>query len=133
MRRRCGPNPRKKDRLYGGYANIEVCERWQSFANFVADMGERPSPSHSIDRIDGERGYEPGNCRWATPKEQAANRRPGRIAVLVTVDGTTYPSITAACAALGMSRDTVGHRIWRKGMSPLEALTAPVVRRKRHS
>jgi hypothetical protein len=59
---------------YGG-AEILVCDRWHSFDAFLADMGPRPSAKHSLDRIDNGRGYEPGNCRWATVKEQQNNRR----------------------------------------------------------
>lgn len=74
MKQRC-ENP-NDDRFqdYGG-RGIKVCDRWRFFDNFLADMGEKPSPSHSIDRIDVNGDYEPSNCKWATPKEQQRNTR----------------------------------------------------------
>lgn len=78
MVHRCSNPDHKRWPDYGG-RGITVCERWRDFANFYADMGERPS-GLTLDRIDNERGYEPSNCRWASRSTQSKNRRPSAYA-----------------------------------------------------
>jgi hypothetical protein len=86
MRSRCRPVSEGGHERYGG-RGISVCERWAGlFDSFLEDMGERPSDKHSIDRIDNDGDYEPGNCRWATSAEQSRNTSVNR---MVTHDGET--------------------------------------------
>lgn len=75
---RCHTKTSRQYADYGG-RGIKVCARWRkSFSAFLEDMGPAPSPKHSLDRLDNDKGYGPGNCRWATPKEQQNNRRANR-------------------------------------------------------
>jgi len=69
-------NPRQTAYQWYGARGVTVCDRWRtSFAEFLTDMGSRPSPAHSLDRIDNNGNYEPDNCRWATPRLQWENKR----------------------------------------------------------
>jgi hypothetical protein len=73
MRQRCGNQKARAFRYYGG-RGIKVCERWAVFKHFLNDMGER-SVGKTLDRIDSDGHYEPGNCRWATKTEQRQTQR----------------------------------------------------------
>lgn len=122
MKRRCKDIAFKDFPKYGG-RGISVCERWdKSFVTFLADMGERPSLIHSIDRISPDGDYEPGNCRWATPEQQLTEHK--RDLHPVTIAGIYYPNRAAACEAHGISTTTVSERL-KAGYGVEEAITAP--------
>ena len=74
LKSRCNTKTDKRFHDYGG-RGIKVCDGWLKFEGFYADMGDKPSPNHSIDRIDNDGNYEPGNCRWATTEQQSRNKR----------------------------------------------------------
>lgn len=123
--RRCTDTTFIGYRDYGG-RGISVCERWALFANFLADMGRRPSRNHSIDRIDNDADYGPDNCRWATRSEQGRNKRSNR---LLEARGRTLP-LAAWCEETGLKPDTITERI-RRGWSVDRALSTPCHRRSR--
>lgn len=109
MIQRCA-NPKRDSYQYYGARGIRVCDRWlHSFANFMADVGPRPSTKHSIDRINNDGNYEPGNCRWATPLEQSHNSP--RVH-LVEFRGRKY-SRTELAELLGISYWTLRTRLDR--------------------
>lgn len=93
---------------YGDYAGrgILVCERWKNFANFYTDMGPRPSPQHTIERLNNDQGYNPSNCEWRTRKDQARNRRSS---VFVTYDGKRY-LLAELCDRLNFTYSVANHR-----------------------
>lgn len=102
-----------------GARGISVCDRWRNDIHaFIADMGPRPSPKHSIDRIDNDGDYEPGNCRWATSMEQSRNNRR---TILVTFNGKTQ-CIKDWVMELGLVYPRVTARIRTLGWTPLQAL-----------
>jgi len=122
MRHRCYYERDKRYEIYGG-RDIKVCDRWlESFENFYADMGPRPSSKHSLDRIDNDGNYEPGNCRWATATEQVRNRS---TSVSVMWDGRTQ-SLTEWAAETGLTYRILSDRL-RRGWSVERAFTTPKV------
>lgn len=92
-----------------GERGISVCDRWHRYENFQADMGQRPTPKHTLERVDNNRGYSPENCRWATRAEQLRNRRNN---VIVEIGGERMCQADAA-AALGVSRGALRYHIAR--------------------
>lgn len=118
---RCHSSESKAYRDYGA-RGITVCDRWRySFESFLEDMGDRPSPDHSLDRIDNDGNYEPSNCRWVLIDVQSRNKRSSK---LLTFRGETM------CAAdwadrLGMAREVLYGRLWN-GWTVEESLSIPV-------
>jgi hypothetical protein len=110
MKARCKvESTASNEKYHHNYAarGISICERWSDFNIFYADMGPRPTPRHSLDRIDNNGNYEPGNVRWATRKEQAANQRRVK---LITFRGKQMP-IKAAARLAGISVSAMVYRI----------------------
>lgn len=121
MKARCHNPKHPKFAAYGA-RGITVCPRWRnSFDNFLADMGRRPTGMSSIDRKDGSRGYEPGNCRWATPRIQSENR-PG-FNNIIEFCGKSQ-SLKAWAREIGISRESLRSRL-KTGWTIEAALTTP--------
>ena len=116
---RCTNENRACYKRYGG-RGITVCDRWRDFKKFMEDMGPKPSPSHSIDRIDNNGNYCPENCRWATNKVQANNSTKCK---MITYLGKTQ-SIMLWCEELNLKYTTTVARLSR-GMSVQAAFTSP--------
>lgn len=109
---------------YGG-RGINVCERWRSFENFLADMGARPTPEHTIERKDNNLGYSPENCRWSTLTEQGRNKRNN---LKVEYRGETK-CLSEWSELMGIQYGTLYARIADAGMSAEIAFNKPVRRR----
>lgn len=119
MRNRC-QNPRNVAYANYGGRGIAVDPRWDDFAAFLADMGERPDGC-TLDRVDNGLSYQPGNCRWATAKEQSRNRRTN----MVISHARRSMTLSEWAAETGIGRDTIGYRLG-VGWSAARALTEPV-------
>lgn len=122
MIQRCNnPNSQHFD-AHGG-RGISVCDRWRSFEAFLGDMGERPDGT-TLDRFPDNNGnYEPGNCRWATKKEQARNRRDNRLA---EYDGETR-CLTEWAEIKGVPVEVLRTRVSKLGWDIATALETPVM------
>jgi hypothetical protein len=117
LQRCCNPNNRSYPR-YGG-RGIQVCDEWiLSFDAFLADMGSRPSPAYSIERLDYNGPYDKGNCVWATREDQQRNRRGN---VVLEFNGKRQTGVEWA-REIGISSSTLYSRI-RLGWSAKKALT----------
>lgn len=125
MRTRC-ENPNSNSFEDYGARGIKVCDRWrESFDNFLADMGPKPTPQHTIERINNDKGYEPGNCKWATRRENLMNRRP-MPAALFPCHGKMM-TMKDIATAYRISKFVVYRRI-NNGWSVDDAATTPVKR-----
>lgn len=117
MRYRCENPTNKYYSNYGG-GGILVCKRWQSFENFLHDMGEKPPGLWYLDRKNNNKGYSPKNCRWATAKESTTNRR---ITKFVKLFGELI-SMAEANRRLGLSHCAISVRAYNYKITPQEAL-----------
>lgn len=120
MKQRCQNEGHKRYKYYGG-RGIKVCEEWSnSFAAFLKHIGTRPTDKHSIDRINVNGNYEPGNCRWATPVEQSANRR----------DTTKFlfngemMALSHIAKSVGIPQSTMHRLVMKRGLSIQDVISS---------
>lgn len=124
MRARCEDPNNNEYHRYGG-RGVKVCEEWQDFAAFLSAMGNKPTPEHTIDRIDCNGDYDPSNCRWATRVEQQNNKRNNH---RITICGETK-TIAEWERAKGLRRGLIGNRLaW--GWNEFNAVMLPLQRRR---
>jgi hypothetical protein len=109
MKSRCNDSNRHDFMHYGG-RGIRVCEHWLTYDNFLADIGLKPSPKHTIDRINPDGNYEPGNCRWLTHLEQQRNRK-NIIRIRCYSGPRGEKTIQEWSAIAGISTQTIYHRL----------------------
>lgn len=109
MRNRCTNKKSPSFNNYGG-RGIRICRRWQKFENFFADVGKAPTLKHTIDRINNNRGYYPGNVRWATPLEQGRNTRRSRFVIIAGLKKTLseWEELSGTNAYVASRRIAVG-------------------------
>ncbi len=122
MHQRCR-NPHHTSYSRYGARGIKVCARWASFENFLADMGQPPDDSYTLDRINTQGNYEPGNCRWATPRQQANNRNSNRYLEY----GGQRRTLSEWAAITGIHPKSLSKRL-EYGWTVEAALTTPVRR-----
>jgi len=126
MKSRCFNPNNKQYSDYGG-RGITICDRWlNSSQNFLADMGTKPSPKHSLDRIDNNADYSPKNCRWATKAEQVNNKRNNK--PLITIGNETW-TIVQWANKMGYGKTVIQGRL-KMGWSDYKAVMTPVKQRK---
>lgn len=106
MKQRCNNASNANYRNYGG-RGIEICERWLKFENFYNDMGDPPTEKHTLGRIDNNKGYFPGNCRWETMKQQQNNKRGNRI---IEFNGK-IKTVSQWAEFLGINPTELSHRL----------------------
>ncbi len=105
MRARCLNINRKDYKNYGG-RGVKICKRWDAFALFVKDMGERPD-GYTLERIDNDKGYFSGNCKWASRKEQNNNQRRKRQRMVWCINGLIFRTSTEAAILLNVGHATI--------------------------